>query len=90
MYAFLGRTVETVIAAMEANDPQLTTQKSFCVEMSRTRDRAEIVTDDREALREQSEAATGERIAALEAVGLDRAKDCQADQDKGRDKDRGS
>ncbi|MCY4590973.1 MAG: hypothetical protein OXE86_10555 [Alphaproteobacteria bacterium] len=59
---------------MEANHPHLTTQKSFYVEISRARDRAELVTDDRAALKEQLEAATGERIAALEAVEPDKAK----------------
>ena len=68
VHAFQGRTVDTVIAAMEANHPHLTTQKTLYVEISRARDRAELVTDDRNALRERLEAATGERIAALEAV----------------------
>ena len=59
---------------MEANHPHLTTQKSFYVEISRARNRAELVTDDRAAVKEQLEAATGERIAALEAVEPERAK----------------
>ena len=74
VHAFEGRTVDTVIAAMEANHPHLTTQKTLYVEISRARERAELVTDDRVALRERLEAVTGERIAALEAVGEDRAK----------------
>ena len=69
VHAFQGRTVDNVIAAMEANHPHLTTQKSFYVEISRARDRAELVTDDAKALREQLEAATGERMAALEGIG---------------------
>ena len=68
VHAFQGRTVDTVIAAMEANHPHLTTQKTLYVEISRARERAELVTDDRDTLRERLEAATGERIAALEAV----------------------
>ncbi len=68
VHAFQGRTVDTVIAAMEANHPHLTTQKTLYVEISRARDRAELVTDDRNALRERLEAVTGERIAALEAI----------------------
>ena len=59
---------------MEANHPHLTTQKTLYVEISRARDHAELVTDDRNALRERLEAATGERIAALEAVELEREK----------------
>ena len=59
---------------MEANHPHLTTQKTLHVEISRARDRAELVTDDRNALRERLEAATGERIAALETVEPEREK----------------
>ncbi len=88
VHAFQGRTVDTVIAAMEANHPHLTTQKSFYVEISRARDRAELVTDDRAALKEQLEAATGERIAALEAVEPERAKGREAGADAGRGGDR--
>ncbi len=69
VHAFQGRTVDNVIAAMEATHPHLTTQKSFYVEISRARDRAELVTDDAKALREQLETVTGERISALEGIG---------------------
>ena len=84
VHAFQGRTVDTVIAAMEANHPNLTTQKTLYVEIRRARDRAELVTDDKAALQEQLEAATGERIAALEAVEPDRAKGHEAGSDAGR------
>ena len=69
VHAFQGRTVDNVIAAMEASHPHLTTQKSFYVEISRARDKAELVTDNAEGLREQLEVATGERISALEGIG---------------------
>ena len=69
VHAFQGRTVDNVIAAMEARHPHLTTQKSFYVEISRARDRAELVTDDAAELRSQLQAVTGERIAALEGIG---------------------
>ena len=68
VHAFQGRTVDNVIAVMEANHPHLTTQKSFYVEISRARHRAELVTDDRKALGEHLETVTGERVAALEAL----------------------
>ncbi len=88
VHAFQGRTVDTVIAAMEANHPQLTTQKTLYVEISRARELAELVTDDRVALQERLEAATGERIAALEAVGPARehspARDKEVDREVGR------
>ena len=61
--------MDNVIAAMEANHPHLTTAKSFYVEISRARDRAELVTDDAAALKERLEAVTGERISALEGIG---------------------
>ena len=69
VHAFQGRTVDNVIAAMEARHPHLTTQKSFYVEISRARYRAELVTDDAAELRAQLQAVTGERIAALEGIG---------------------
>ena len=69
VHSFQGRTVDNVIAAMEANHPRLTTAKSFYVEISRARDRAELVTDDARALRERLESVTGERISALEGIG---------------------
>ena len=68
VHAFQGRTVNNVIAAMEADHAHLTTQKSLYVEISRARDRAELVTDDAGRLRERLETATGERISALEAI----------------------
>ena len=70
VHAFQGRTVDNVIAAMEADHPHLTTQKSLYVEISRARARAELVTDDAVRLRERLETATGERISALEAIAL--------------------
>ena len=69
VHAFQGRTVDNVIAAMESTHKKLTTQKSFYVEISRARDRAELVTDDAKALKEQLEVVTGERMAALEGIG---------------------
>ena len=89
VHAFQGRSVDTVIAAMEANHPHLTTQKTLYVEISRAPARAELVTDDKAALRETLEAVIGERIAALEAVEPERAKDraagLDADRSAGRD-----
>ena len=91
VHAFQGRTVDTVIAAMEANHPNLTTQKTLYVEISRARDRAELVTDDREALRERLEAVTGERIAALEAVGSEKpGKDVGREKSLDTEKDEGN
>ena len=90
VHAFQGRTVDTVIAAMEANHPNLTTQKTLYVEISRARNRAELVTDDKAALKDQLEAATGERIAALEAVEPNTAKGREAGADASRETGRES
>ena len=50
VHAFQGRTVDTVIAATEANHPNLTSRKMLYVEISHARvDRAELVTDDKAA-----------------------------------------
>ena len=63
---------------MEANHPHLATQRTFYVEISRARHHAELVTDDRDTLRGRLEAATGERVAALEAVEPEQAKTQEA------------
>ena len=88
VHAFQGRTVDNVIAAMEANHPRLTTAKSFYVEISRARDRAELVTDDARALRERLEAATGERISALEGIGEVIRPERQLDEKAALDRER--
>ena len=85
VHAFQGRTVDSVIAAIEANHPNLTNQKMLYVEISRARDRAELVTEDKAALKEQLEALSGERIAALEALGESRAKAPEAAKTGGMD-----
>ena len=88
VHAFQGRTVDTVIAAMEANHPHLTTQKTLYVEISRARHRAELVTDDRERLRERLEGATGERIAALESVEPEPEKQADPGREAEREQER--
>ena len=84
VHAFQGGTVDTVIAAMEAKHPNLTNLKTLHMEIRRARDRAELVTDDKPRFREQLEAVTGERIAALGAVKPERAKDRVAGLDADR------
>ena len=88
VHAFQGRTVDNVIAAMEANHPHLTTAKSFYVEISRARDRAELVTDDAAALRERLEAVTGERISALEGIGESVQREREVDRQASLDKEK--
>ena len=68
IHAFQGRTVDRIIAAMPSGNTNLVNQKSLYVAISRARDRADLVTDDPKRLADQLERATGERIAALDAV----------------------
>ena len=70
-HAFRGRTVDNVIAVMEANHPHPTTRKSCHVGISHARYRVELVTDNAKALREQLETVTGERVSALEGTGAE-------------------
>ena len=62
---------------METRHPHLTTQKSFYVEISRARDRAELVTDDAAELRAQLQAVTGERIAEMEREASDKGVEAE-------------
>ena len=74
VHASQGRTVDNVIAAMEAGHPHLTTQKSAYVEISRARDWIELVTYDAQKLKEHLEKATGERISALQGQNSNQAQ----------------
>ena len=68
IHSFQGRTVDRIVAAMPSGNANLVNQKSLYVAISRARDRADLVTDDPKRLADQLERATGERIAALDAV----------------------
>ena len=88
VHAFQGRTVDNAIAVMEAKHPRLSTQKSLYVEISRARHSAELVTDDAKELRETLEAATGERVSALEGIGA-AEKALAEEKARGQEKARG-
>ena len=64
-----GSTAEGVIAVLDSGHGSLTDQSTFYVEISRARDSAVVLTDNREQLVEVLETHTGERATALEAVG---------------------
>ncbi len=64
-----GSTADHVIAVLDSGHGALTDQATFYVEISRARDSAVVLTDNREELVEALEAHTGERATALEAVG---------------------
>ena len=63
-----------VLATTEGDRPVDKRDRAILMVFIASRDRAELVTDDKPGLREQLEAVTGERIAALEAVKPERAK----------------
>ena len=68
IHSYQGRTVDRIVAAMPAGNPALVNQKSLYVAISRARDRADLITDDPKRLADQLHRATGERVAALDAV----------------------
>ena len=68
-----GITRDNVIAVLDSGHGALTDQATFYVELTRARDRVAVLTDNREDLMAALEAATGERVSALEAVGEDPA-----------------
>ena len=68
IHSFQGRTVDTIIAAMESGNRSLVNQKALYVAISRARYRAELITDDGRKLSDHLERASGERISALDAA----------------------
>ena len=66
-----GSTVDNVIAVLDSGHESLADQATLYVELSRARDKAVLLTDDRERLIEELEARTGEAMTALEASGED-------------------
>ena len=69
VHAAQGLTRDKVIAVLDSGHGFLANQQTFYVEISRARDEAVILTDNREQLAETLEENTGEVLTALEAVG---------------------
>ncbi len=69
VHAAQGITCDQVIAVLDADHGSLGGQAAFYVEMTRARDNAVLLTDDRDALVEALETATGDELSALEAIG---------------------
>ena len=63
-----GSTADRVIAVLDSNHRALTDRSTFYVEISRARDGAEILTDNRDQLIDVLIANTGERPPGEEAV----------------------
>ena len=68
VYGAQGSTADRVIAVLDSSHRALTDQTTFYVEISRARDGAEILTDNREQLIEVLMADTGERPTGEEAI----------------------
>ena len=64
-----GQTHERVIAVLDSGFGHLSNQQTFYVQLSRARENAVVLTDNRAQLVETLEANTGERITALDAIG---------------------
>jgi len=60
---------------MHSSHPHLTNQKAFYVEISRAREDAFLITDDRQTLGKTLSEETGVRIAALEAAPEEKSFD---------------
>ncbi len=69
VHAAQGITCDQVIAVLDANQGAIAGQAAFYVELSRARDNAVLLTDDRDGLVEALETATGDELSALEAIG---------------------
>ncbi len=69
VHAAQGITCDQVIAILDANQGAIAGQAAFYVELSRARDNAVLLTDDRDGLVEALETAAGDELSALEAIG---------------------
>ena len=69
VHAAQGATFDRAIAVIDSDRGALTDQATFYVELTRARDSVVVLTDDREALIETLETATGEELSALKAIG---------------------
>lgn len=65
VHAFQGRTVDQAIAVLDSSHAELTTQKTFYVEVSRARDKIVLITDNSEQLAETLSWNTGDRLSGL-------------------------
>ena len=66
-----GQTHDRVIAVLDTGAGPLVNQQTLYVQLSRAREQAVVLTDNREQLVETLEANTGARLTALEALGED-------------------
>ena len=69
VHAAQGQTHDRVIAVLDTGAGPLVNRQTLYVQLSRAREQALVLTDNREQLVETLEANTGERLTALETIG---------------------
>ncbi len=69
VHAAQGQTHDRVIAVLDTGAGPLVNRQTLYVQLSRAREQAVVLTDNREQLVDTLEANTGERLTALEAIG---------------------
>ncbi|MDE0417755.1 MAG: relaxase domain-containing protein [bacterium] len=69
VHAAQGITCDQVIAVLDANQGAIAGQAAFYVELTRARDNAVLLTDDRDGLVEALETAADDELSTLEAIG---------------------
>ncbi|MBR9871475.1 MAG: conjugative relaxase [Gammaproteobacteria bacterium] len=74
VHAAQGKTVDNVIGAIESYHEKLTSQQSFYVSISRARQEASLYTDDTSKAISTIGGNLGEKLAAVESLGLDYEK----------------
>jgi len=76
-YSAQGKTANNVIAVLESYRKNLTNQQTFYVEISRAKNQAFLITDNKEKLQQTLEKQNGEKISVLtqKATSLQNDKD---------------
>ena len=71
-YSAQGKTSKNVIAVLESYRKNLTNQQTFYVEISRAKENAFLVTDNKENLIKTLEEQTGEKLSAVQIKDLNK------------------
>ena len=70
-YSAQGKTANNVIAVLESYRKNLTNQQTFYVEISRAKNQAFLITDNKERLQQTLEKQTGEKISIVDSSHKD-------------------
>ena len=71
-YSAQGKTSNNVIAVLESYRKNLTNQQTFYVEISRAKENAFLITDNKDNLIRTLENQTGEKLSAVQIKNLDK------------------